>query len=311
MKNSFYKIKKNIPEWVKTITTILILIITTIFLTKTLLSYYDQIQHIIYSISPLRILLSLFFFLAYLYFRALSWKSLIHFLGGSLNKTNSLYIWFFSEATRYIPGNVWSFVSRSYLAQQKKVSRSISILVLPLEAVIVITTTSILSLYSITENLNRFYTSSIFDIVLILSLLITLVLLVLHKPISRILNKLVNERLFPKQIITTLIFQFLSWSLYSIGYLILITDFTNIHDPTLLFSSTLLAWLIGYLSIVTPMGLGIRESAFVLLTGPQIGIPQAALIAVLARIIFICSELINLFIWVSMRKKHLFSLHVL
>ena len=51
------------------------------------------------------------------------------------------------------------------------------------------------------------------------------------------------------------------------------------------------------------MGLGIREGVFVLLAGPQIGVPQAVLVAVLARIILICSELLNLFFWVSVRKK--------
>ena len=303
MKKYLYKKIKFIPGQIKTVTTIIVLIITTIFLSKTLLDYYDQTQHIIYSISPVRVFLSLLFFLGYLYCRALSWKSLIHFLGAPLNKTNSLSIWFFSEATRYIPGNVWSFVSRSYLAQQKKVSRSISILISPFEAIIIITTTAVLSSYSIIKNLKLFYTNSVFDIILIASLLTILLILILHKPVYKVLRRLTGKILFPKQIITALIFQFLSWSFYSIGYLVLITEITKINDPVLLLSSALLAWLIGYLSIIIPMGLGIREGVFVLLAGPQIGVPQAVLVAVLARIILICSELLNLFFWVSVRKK--------
>lgn len=287
----------------KTIATILVLLIAAIFLVRTLLNYYGQAQHIVLSISPIKVFVSFCLFLGYLYLRALSWKSLVQFLGASINKTNSLSIWFFSEATRYIPGSVWSFASRAYLAQQKKISRNISILISPVEAIVVITATTSLSLFAIIKNLEKFQTNLAFFILAVTSLLITLILLLFHKTVAKLFKKLLAEDLIPKAMVTALILQFLGWSLYSIGYIILIPDLAKIPNPLLLFSSTLLAWLIGYLSIITPMGLGIRESAFILLTGTQIGIPEAVLIAVLSRIILIVAELTNLIFWACFKRK--------
>src|SRR3989344_927439 len=288
---------------VKTIASIVILLATSIFLTKTLINYYGQIQNIIYSISPIRVIISLCFFICYLYLRALSWGHLIHFLGTSINRTNSLSAWFLSEATRYIPGSVWSFVTRSYLAQQKNISRNISILISPVESIIVITATTILSLYAIFNSLKGFEINTTFYILVILSLVLTFGLLLLHKPLTKIIKKLATQTLAPKALATALIYQFLAWSFYALGYIYLI-DITNI-DFFLFFSSALLAWLIGYLSIITPMGLGVRESAFVLLTGPQIGTTEAALIAILARVILIIAELSNLVFWISKRRKNI------
>lgn len=298
LKSILYKISLN---RVKTIASIVILLATTIFLTKTLISYYGQIQDIIYSISPIRVVISFCLFLCYLYFRALSWGYLIHFLGASISKANSLSVWFLSEATRYIPGSVWSFVTRSYLAQRKNISRNISILISPVEAIIVITATTILSLYAILNSLKGIQINLTFYILITISLILTLCLLLLNKQITKIIKKLATQALTPKALVTALIYQFLAWSFYSLGYLYIV-DLTNIN-LFLFFSSALLAWLIGYLSIITPMGLGVRESAFVLLTGPQIGTTEAALIAILARIILIVAELSNLIFWTSKKRK--------
>lgn len=281
---------------VKIVVSIVILLVTSIFLSKTLLNYFEQTKLLIYSVSPFKVLLSIVFFLGYLYLRALSWRSLIFFLGASINVRDSLSVWFFSEATRYIPGSLWSFVSRAYFAQQKNVSRAISILISPIEAIVLVTATISLSLYAILKNLEKLEISSTFYILVIISLIVMLILLVLHRRIIIIFKKLLIQKLVPKNLPKALALQVLSWILYSGGYIILISDYAN-QDLLNLVSSTILAWLIGYLSIITPMGLGVRETALVLLIGAQIGTPQAVVIGILARVLLAVSELLNLLLY--------------
>ena len=235
LKNVIQKVSFN---KVRVIASIIILLATTIFLTKTLINYYGQIQHIIYSISPIRVIVSFCFFLCYLYLRALSWGHLIHFLGASINKADSLSVWFLSEATRYIPGSIWSFVTRSYLAQQKNISRNISVLISPVESIVAITATTILSLYAILNSLKRIEINVTFYILVTSSLILTFGLLLLHKPITRILKKLATQTLVSRALVIALIYQFLAWSFYSLGYIYLI-DTTRI-DFILFFSSALL-----------------------------------------------------------------------
>lgn len=294
---------------ITTALTTLVAAATLIFLSKTFLAYQQQAQDIILSTPPIKIIAAFLLFLGHLYLRALSWRSLIYFLGASLNKHKSLTIWFFSEATRYIPvGKIWSFTSRAYLAQQNKVPPKISILILPVEVVIVTTTTAILSSYAIIKTLEKLPVNLTFYILVITSLTATLGLFLLHKTTKKMLKTLLIQPLVPKALPAALILQGVSWSLYSAGYIVLISDIAKVQDLSLLLSSTLLSWLIGYLAIVSPMGLGVRESAFVILVGAQIGTAQAITVAVLSRVILIVSELVNLAFWAGMKGRlHFFK----
>lgn len=274
----------------KTAGAILVILLTAIFFTKTLVEYSEQVRDNFLLTSPLKVLASFLLFVGYLTLRALSWRALVHFLGESINKTSSLSVWFFSEATRYIPGNIWSFASRVYLARLKNISPNASLLVLPLEVATVTTVTALLSSYAIMMNLERLPINFTFYTALIASPIALLGILLLQKPIKRLLRRLFRQDLNLKALLASLVLQIFSWSLYSIGAIVLISNLGQVENLYLLFSSILLAWLVGYLSFVTPMGLGVRESAFVLLTGGQIGIVQAIIIAVLSRVILIIAE---------------------
>lgn len=270
----------------KSVVAALVIALTAIFFTRTLAEHYIQLQDNLLTISPFRLLASFLLFVAYLYLRAFSWKSLVNFLGENINKTNSLSIWFFSEATRYIPGSVWVFATRTHLARQKLVSKNASLLVLPIEVIIVISVTSALSLYAIIDNLDRLPVNFVFYGALLVPLLLLVGFILLQKIIRRTVAKLLSLELNQTELLKAIVFQAVCWSLYSAGTLVLIKGKIDL----LLFSSTLLAWLLGYLSFISPMGIGVRESAFILLTGSLIGNPQAIVIAIVSRVILIIAE---------------------
>lgn len=288
---------------IRTIVTILIIFLTTFFLIRTLINFYGSTEVII-SLTPIwKIIFSAILFLGYLYFRAISWKYIVAYFGETISQTNSLTIWFFSEAVRYIPGNIWSFASRAYLARQNNITKKTSLIILPAEIIVAITITTILSLYAIGNVLESHLVNFIFFIVIFVSLIITLALLLFHGYINKILKNLTSSTVVLKALLIALMLQFVSWTFYGFGYLVLINNFTTTPNFILLFSYTLLAWLIGYLTIITPMGIGVREGAFVLLAGSQLGTPQAIVIAILARIILIITEITNILFWAIMMKK--------
>lgn len=292
---------KKIPRF-RTIIVLLVLLVTLAFLLRTIYQHFQQAQQDIYLISPIKLVASFSLFLGYFYMRALSFGSIVLSLKSQLKRFDSLSIWFFSEATRYIPGNAWSFISRAYLARRKNLSWNSSILILPIEITAVLITTSLLSIYSITKTIERIPSNLIVNIILAILLVLLVGLFIIHKRIGKTFKKLSEQTFNPKDLLISLVFQLIGWSMYGIGTTILLNNFTS-GNILLLFSSSLLAWLIGYLSIITPMGLGVRESAFVFLTSPEIGITQAVLIAVLHRLILTSAELTNLAFWVSLKRK--------
>lgn len=273
----------------RTIGGILVIFLTILFFTRALTGYYQQLQISDFSISPFKVLASFLLFVCYLTLRALSWGFLVRFLGDSINKNNSLSVWFFSEVTRYIPGNIWSFAVRAYLARMKKISENVSLLVLPIEVITVATVTSVLSLYAIIKNLERLPVTPLFFMAVLIPPLVLAGFILLQKVIKRLLGKLFSQNLNLKALLRAILLQLIGWSLYSAGAIVLVGG--KVENSPLLFSSTLLAWLIGYLSLITPMGLGVRESAFVLLTGNQIGTAQAIVIAIASRLILIVAEI--------------------
>ncbi len=53
-----------------------------------------------------------------------------------------------------------------------------------------------------------------------------------------------------------------------------------------------LAWFLGYASLLTPSGLGVREGTIVLFLGPALGIPTATFLAIGSRLAIIVSEVL-------------------
>jgi len=296
-----YRITNSISKTTKNILGILVVFLTAVFIAKTFISYYGQLQEALFSFSPLRIGVAVCLFIGYLYMRALSWRFLVLSLGASIDKVNGLTIWFFSEATRFIPGNVWSFASRVYLSRQKNLPKDIAILAVPVEIAVVAITATLFSLFAVYKNVEKLPINLAF-LAFIGGMVVGLLgLYFLKNLVKRFLSKLIAQNVNPRVLLGVFLFQIAAWTLYGLGTITLI-DNLNAENVPLLFSSSLLAWLVGYLSFVTPMGLGIREGAFIVLTGQQIGVPQATFIALLSRAILIVAELVNLIFWVIAKR---------
>ena len=62
------------------------------------------------------------FFVIYFFLRSILWYELIKEKGNELSYKKTAYFWEISEIKRYIPGNVWSFISRSNFFMSKIIS---------------------------------------------------------------------------------------------------------------------------------------------------------------------------------------------
>lgn len=65
-----------------------------------------------------------------------------------------------------------------------------------------------------------------------------------------------------------------------------------------------LAWFLGYASLLTPSGLGVREGTIVLFLAPTVGSVPATFLAIASRLAIIVSELLMaLGLWLAVRRK--------
>ena len=112
--------------FLKKIVTPVALILTSLFILRTILIYWNQVADSLSSLSWIALAFAGLFYLGYFYFRAVSWHFIIEALGQKQQLLDNFSSWFLGEATRYIPGNIWSFVSRVYLAKQKGIAKSVT-----------------------------------------------------------------------------------------------------------------------------------------------------------------------------------------
>lgn len=275
-------------------------IISIAFILNVIYSNLPKISNSLVNINISFLLFSIFLFVVYFFFRAYLWKMLLGEKGDKFSfKENALY-WSTSELKRYTPGNIWSFISRTALFEKNDLSKKEILVYIAHESIILCLSTLLLSLFYI-EGLGQLK-----YIIYLFALLSTVVFLFPKSIIritsiipfsSKILRLLIpqnsfleNLRILSVGLITFFIFGVGNYfSVVSIFYL-------NPRDLPILLGIFNFSFFIGYISIVTPMGLGVRETTLTLTLSKFLAYSSAAVSSIFTRIIFIISELIALFL---------------
>src|SRR5579872_2872445 len=197
------------------------------------------------------------FFLLYFITRTIAWKLILKDLGSDLPLKKAGPIWFWSEFSRYIPGNIWSFLGRVYLAGKEGVPKKITLASLILEIIFLVGgATFFLGVfialwpYKSDSDFRWFFLAAVPVIAVILSpnlLIKSLNFLLIKFKLTPIEFKI--TRLGLLKIFLTF---FLCWLFYGLASFISMKAFVSTQGISLIWlvSGFVVAWLIGYLSFV-------------------------------------------------------------
>lgn len=254
------------------------------------------------DINFLLLSIGIIFFLLYFFTRSLIWQEIIKERGNKLSFRKSAYFWEISEIKRYTPGNIWSFLSRTKLFTKDNMTTKDMIYSLFSETILIVLGCFIAS----TIYISSLFNNAIFDIFLFaLSLLSIIFYVFAYRINKRIKFKGIFEKInniIPgenyEHNFKLYFLSFLSFTLFGIATYFSASAifYLNPKDAVLTVSLSVFSLLVGYLSIVTPMGLGVREGVMTLGLSKSLTLPQAGLISIFTRVIFILSELIFLII---------------
>lgn len=213
----------------------------------------------------------------------------------------SLSVWILSTASRYVPGVIWQYVGRVELSQRRiGVRRNISVVSLLFEIFLATTAAVIASFLS----LPMFFENNLLTEIWVLLLPIPLV--VLHPKISTraisiiasVMKKSVEWDLQKLGILETLkilplyIANFL---LNGIALYFLILSFSGqlgVFDIFQLTGVYAISWLIGFISVFAPAGLGVADVTLAYLLSFMMPLPVASFIALSYRFFLTLSELV-------------------
>lgn len=259
-------------------------------------SYLQNLQNINYFF----LFIGIMFFLLYFFLRGFLWHELTKEKGNNFSFRKSTYLWEISEIKRYTPGNIWSFLSRTRLFTKENMTTQNVIYSLFNETILIILGCFLISTFYISYLFNNTFINYL---LLLLAFLSVLMYVFAHK---------INKNLKFKGIFAKIqsllpgenynhnfkiyILSFFAFLMFGIAtYFSSIAIFyLNPKDILQIISLSVFSLLIGYLSIITPMGLGVREGVMTFGLSYYINLSSAGLISIFTRIIFIISEIIFL-----------------
>ena len=229
-----------------------------------------------------------------------TWRLILRNLGGFLTLRRATQIWFLSNIIRYIPGNVWQFVGMTEMALQDGVPRAATLSsILIHQAIATAAGIVVTALYfAVTGHSSWAVMLRPFLFAVPLGLLLLqprLLETILNWVLAKLHQPLLHITLTWRRIWYVLLRDFVVWLLMGLSFTALVRALTPLDNGMLpyLVASWAAAYVIGYLSMLTPSGLGVREGMLLLLLSALLPGSVAAVIAIVARLWMTVGELLG------------------
>jgi len=290
-------------SWRKGLYVIGIALGSSLFAYQILLAYKTILQSSVQISFPLALITAWGLTIIAIGLQMMIWARLMGGLGGQLSWRQTVKGYTLSFLPRYIPGSIWGYLSRSeWLYQNHQIDYAISYVGSLLEALALIIAGGLVigSYYaSISPGLTR---AILISGVLSSPLLSWLIIKKGIKDMARwpLIKKMpieqVSLRISFEEWLVILLFCSMLWSCYGVSILLILRAL-NISSSVgdILTSSAVfsIAWLTGFLALLLPAGLGLRELTLSKLMVIYLGLLEgpAALVSIISRLLMAGGEL--------------------
>ncbi len=276
----------------------------------------DTLRAYTWQISPIALVLALVIGAVYYAVLGLGWALLLRNMRQQpIPLMPAVRIWLFSMVSRYIPGNVWHILSRAIMARQLGASSTMVVASASIEQGLTILAAFGIATLTLPGWLDNRYPAAEPGIMAAIVIATLIGLVSLHPHILGRILKFGAARLnqpelawsyrYRDMLALTLLFVLahLCSGLALVTILIGTTQFDSTLVPFVI-GSAAAAWAIGYLSLITPGGLGVREGVLTGLLALVVPLPVATMASLLFRVVLTLSELlIVLMFWLASRMK--------
>lgn len=270
------------------------------FMFRSLYLDWEQIVAHQWDLNAVSLLVAFSLMLSAAALYAFLWKLILERLGAPLSYRKSYRIFFLSQLGRYIPGKIWSILGLVYLSEKEGVSKVMSSASVMLQLMLQVV--SGVMVFAVTlpfwESMDAVPGLSI----LLLSLPAGLILI--HPAlVSRGVNLALRLTGQPETELTwsygyllrQLGFWAVFWLLNGVAYHFLIRSIDSSPLPRFFVLAGIfsIAWVAGFVSLVTPAGLGVMEGTLVFLLSFYLPIHVATVIALWTRVARTAVDLVS------------------
>lgn len=230
---------------------------------------------------------------------AYGWVLILRLLAARPSTLQGIRIWMISSIARYIPGGVWSYMSRAELARHENINLATLSLSLWLETMIVASSSLAVGLPSlIYAGGLQFKPWHILGIFLLISLSIHPKVISLLRFTPGSIGLAFSNAKLPTA--TSIIFIYcyycLFWLLFGLAFVV----FTNMLFPLEyqkwlpVGSSIAMGFFAGFIILIVPGGIGVREATLYFLLIPHLPEAQATILAITSRVWIMSGEALSL-----------------
>jgi len=235
------------------------------------------------------------------------WKDLLREMGYRISQIDAMRIIGLSMFGKYIPGKLWFTLGRAVLAERLGVPKKLTFTTIILETYFLLLTGAgffVFLLFSLPTKPS--YYTSLFVVALIL--LFPLSLPSVFKRILNFLLKLlkkdsleINLSIF--YVVKIMFLYIIVWVISGIEFYLLFRSFSSLPlDPMIGISIYPAAWIIGFVVIIMPAGLGFREGVMFFFLSQKVPSETAVVMTLLSRIQITIGELFYLFLLFGSKK---------
>jgi uncharacterized membrane protein YbhN (UPF0104 family) len=246
-------------------------------------------------------------------FSALLWKITLSYLGECIDFVTSVRIICLSMLPKYVPGKVWGMMGQVWLTKKEAgIPGEKGGVAVVLSTAMAILSGTLLGVVILPTALGDSVSPKLYFVFLIVPiLLVALHPAVFIKTLNFALRKANRDivQFVPRytQLLKLLLMYIVFWLLQCLVVYLMIRSFYYVDLRFLLCLCGIfpLAWVVGFVSLITPGGLGVREGALAYLLGFYMPISMAIMASILIRIWATVAEVALFAIFARNLKKYL------
>ena len=275
------------------------------FLLRTMWTHRDEMKDSFSQLTWSSLVGAVFFAFMSMSYLGWMWGRLLLRRGYKVPRAQMVSWYYTGQLGKYVPGGVWAVVGRAEMAVRGGVPRADAYSVTGLS---MFTTYSAAALCAALGSLLS-WERPIIGAALLLALVVGLsvyAIAPLRQRLVGLLRKITsgtNELTAPKDMLALTIVQVPAWIMISLSTTITAHAFGAEVGVLHMFFVSSLSWLIGFLVIGAPGGLGVRESIFTGLLSASIGTSTALSLAVASRMIFVSVDFLGALIFNVIARK--------
>ncbi len=271
------------------------------FLGRNIYHNWDEVRDYQWHFNHGALAISFLLLLAALIFMLLLWRLILAKTGYRIGLRKSWRIWFISNLGHYVPGKIWQIMGMVYLCEKEGIPRMAT-----LASVVMAQVWSILAAFIFLGGYAFFSDAPQLPAYapwLVLFVPVGLIMTyppVMEKLANRLLKWLKREpirlNIDFRQSLLFLGRYLLSWIVYGAAFFVFLLSLQVVplrHFPavTSIFAAS---YTLGFLCLIVPGGLGVREGLLAALLSLYMPLPMATVVSLLSRLWFTAGELICL-----------------